>query len=49
MLILTLLLTAVISYLLGSCNSAIIVVKLLKHEDIREHGSKNAGLTNTLR
>lgn len=39
----------IISYLLGSCNSAIITVRLLKHEDIREHGSKNAGLTNTLR
>lgn len=49
MLILALFLTVVISYLLGSCNSAIIVVRLLKHEDIREHGSKNAGLTNTLR
>ena len=49
MMILTLLITAVISYLLGSCNSAIITVRLLKHEDIREHGSKNAGLTNTLR
>lgn len=47
--ILALALTAVISYLLGSCNSSIIVVRLLKHEDIREHGSKNAGLTNTLR
>lgn len=41
--------SAVISYLLGSCNSSIITVRLLKHEDIREHGSKNAGLTNTLR
>lgn len=41
--------SAVISYLLGSCNSSIIVVRLLKHEDIREVGSKNAGLTNTLR
>jgi len=49
MLIIALLITAVESYLLGSCNSSIIVVKLLKHEDIREHGSKNAGLTNTLR
>ena len=38
-----------LAYLLGSCNSSIIVVKLLKGEDIREHGSKNAGLTNTLR
>lgn len=41
--------SAVISYLLGSCNSSIIVVRLLKHEDVREVGSKNAGLTNTLR
>ena len=41
--------SAIISYLLGSCNSSIIVVRLLKHEDVREHGSKNAGLTNTLR
>ncbi|MCR5806020.1 MAG: glycerol-3-phosphate 1-O-acyltransferase PlsY [Oscillospiraceae bacterium] len=49
MLILSLILSAVISYLLGSLNSAIIVVRLLNHEDIREHGSKNAGLTNTLR
>ncbi|WP_044973753.1 glycerol-3-phosphate 1-O-acyltransferase PlsY [Ruminococcus sp. HUN007] len=37
------------AYLIGSCNSAIIVTKLLKHEDIREFGSKNAGLTNVLR
>lgn len=47
--IISLLLVAVISYLLGSCNSSIITIKLLKHEDIREKGSKNAGLTNTLR
>lgn len=43
------LLSVIVSYLLGSCNSSIITVRLLKHEDIREHGSKNAGLTNTLR
>lgn len=49
MLIPAIALSAVVSYLLGSCNSAIIVVKLLKHEDIRNFGSKNAGLTNTLR
>lgn len=46
---LCLIIIMIISYLLGSCNSSIIVVRLLKHEDIREHGSKNAGLTNTLR
>lgn len=38
-----------LGYLLGSCNAAIIVVRLLKGEDIRSHGSHNAGLTNTLR
>jgi glycerol-3-phosphate acyltransferase PlsY len=41
--------SAVISYLLGSCNFSIIVVRLLKGEDIRQKGSGNAGLTNTLR
>lgn len=46
---LALLLCAIISYLLGSCNSAIIFVKLLKGEDVRTKGSKNAGLTNTFR
>ncbi|MBQ8824505.1 MAG: glycerol-3-phosphate 1-O-acyltransferase PlsY [Ruminococcus sp.] len=48
-LVLALLFSACISYLLGSCNSAIIVGKLIKHKDIREYGSHNAGLTNTLR
>ncbi len=42
-------LTAVISYFWGSLNSAIIVIHLWKHEDIREKGSGNAGLTNVLR
>ena len=37
------------AYLLGSINSAIIVSKLLYHDDIRNHGSGNAGLTNILR
>ena len=36
-------------YLLGSINSAIIVSKTFYHEDIRTHGSGNAGLTNILR
>ncbi|MCX7657669.1 MAG: glycerol-3-phosphate 1-O-acyltransferase PlsY [Oscillospiraceae bacterium] len=44
-----LLISAVVSYLLGSCNSAIIVCKLWKKTDIRTLGSKNAGLTNTYR
>ena len=40
---------AVAAYLLGSINSAIVVSKVLYHDDIRKHGSGNAGLTNTLR
>lgn len=40
---------AVFSYIVGSLNSAIIMVYLLKRKDIREYGSKNAGLTNVYR
>ena len=47
--ILLIILCIVAAYFIGSCNSAIIVVKLLKREDIRNFGSKNAGLTNVLR
>lgn len=36
-------------YLLGSINSAIIVSKILYKDDIRRHGSGNAGMTNMLR
>ncbi len=48
-LIITILIAAVIGYLMGSINSAITVVRLIKHEDVRKFGSGNAGLTNTLR
>ncbi len=47
--ILAILICAIVSYLMGSCNSAIITVKLMKGKDIRDFGSGNAGLTNTLR
>ena len=43
--IIAIFISAVISYLLGSCNSSIITVKLLKGEDIRKFGSGNAGLS----
>ena len=43
------LLIVAVSYLLGSINSAIVVSRVLYHDDIRKHGSGNAGLTNTLR
>ena len=39
----------IISYLLGSIPWALIVVKLVKGIDIREHGSKNMGATNAFR
>ena len=41
--------TALLGYLLGSLNAAIIVSRLLKGEDIRNFGSGNAGMTNMLR
>ena len=37
------------SYLLGSVNSAIIVSRVLFGDDVRKHGSGNAGMTNMLR
>ena len=42
MLILAIFLSAVVSYLLGSFNSSILVVRLWKHKDIRDYGSHNA-------
>lgn len=47
--LLAIILAAAVGYILGSCNFAIIIVKIMKGEDIREMGSKNAGLTNTYR
>lgn len=46
---LAVLLTAVISYMLGSINWAIIITKLFTKQDIRSFGSGNAGATNVLR
>lgn len=43
------LLAVAAGYLLGSINSAIIVSKLLYNDDVRRHGSGNAGMTNMLR
>lgn len=43
-----LILILIVSYLIGSINSAILFGKL-KGDDIRSHGSGNAGATNALR
>ena len=39
----------VASYFLGNINGAIITSKYLMHDDVRKHGSGNAGLTNYFR
>lgn len=43
------LICVVLPYLLGSLSFAIIVSKLFYHQDIRNFGSGNAGMTNILR
>lgn len=42
-------LTALASYLLGSLLFGILVSKIFFHDDVRNHGSGNAGMTNVLR
>ena len=44
-----LVLSALVAYLLGSLEFGIIVSKLLYGDDVRNHGSGNAGMTNVLR
>ena len=41
--------TIVISYLLGSINLSIIISSKFYNDDIRNHGSGNAGMTNVMR
>ena len=40
---------SLVAYFLGSVSSAIIVCKMLNLPNPKEHGSKNAGATNTFR
>ncbi len=42
-------LVCVVSYLLGSLNFSIICSRIFQKDDVREHGSGNAGITNYLR
>lgn len=41
--------TAVIAYLLGNLNGAVLISRIVAHEDVRTKGSGNAGLTNFTR
>lgn len=43
------LITALAGYLLGNLNGAVSMSVLLAHDDVRSHGSGNAGLTNFVR
>ena len=46
---LSVILTAIAAYLLGNLNGAVVVSRLVAHEDVRTKGSGNAGLTNFTR
>lgn len=45
----TLAIIAVIGYLLGNFQTAILISKRVKHDDVRKHGSGNPGATNMTR
>ena len=47
--ILSVILGAVSAYLLGDLNGAVVISRLVAHEDVRTEGSGNAGLTNFTR
>ena len=46
---LPIIITVLVGYLLGNLNGAVCMSNLLAHEDVRSHGSGNAGLTNFIR
>lgn len=47
--VLSIIITAVAAYLLGNLNGAVVVSRIVAHEDVRTRGSGNAGLTNFTR
>ena len=47
--VLPILITAVAAYLLGNLNGAVLISRIVAHEDVRTRGSGNAGLTNFTR
>lgn len=44
-----LLISIIVPYLLGSINTAVVISRIFYRDDIRNHGSGNAGTTNMLR
>lgn len=49
MIVINLIITLLLSYLLGSIATAVWVGRAFHHIDVREHGSGNAGATNVIR
>lgn len=47
--VLRILITIVVSYLLGNLNGAVLISKAMEKDDVRSHGSGNAGMTNFFR
>lgn len=47
--VLKLFIIAAAGYLLGNLNGAILISRLVQHDDVRSHGSGNAGFTNFFR
>ena len=47
--VISVILAFLIAYLLGNLNGAIVISRLIAHEDVRTKGSGNAGLTNFTR
>ena len=47
--VLKLFIIAASGYLLGNLNGAILISRLVQHDDVRSHGSGNAGFTNFFR
>ena len=47
--VISIVITALIAYLLGNLNGAVVVSRIVAHEDVRTRGSGNAGLTNFTR
>lgn len=43
------LITAAVAYALGNLNGAVLISRLLEKDDVRSHGSGNAGMTNFFR
>lgn len=47
--VLAIVLTVLIGYLMGNVNGAILLSRLVEKDDVRRHGSGNAGFTNFFR